>query len=157
MISTSRLLIRDLSEKDHSAFSRLESDPRGKQFTGAPSGISLDRYKRFISTPTTSCMALCTKDDGRFIGRCGFREAEGRIELEIFLLPEEQGHGFGPEIFDEMISHCSIAFPSLKVAATASLANDRAVKLLVNRDFRDTGETVLLKSGVKQSVYVKFS
>lgn len=89
------------------------------------------------------------------VGRCGFREAGGRIELEIFLLPEDQGHGFGPEIFDAMITHCSVAFPSLKVAATVSPANDRAVKLLVDRGFRDTGETVRLKSGSEQSVYVR--
>ena len=101
-------------------------------------------------------MAVCVKEDNHFIGRCGFREVDDRVELEIFLLPEEQGHGFGPELFDAMISHCSTAFPTSRVAATVSPANSRAVKLLLSRSFTDTGETVVLKSGSEQSLYVKF-
>ena len=81
----------------------------------------------------------------------------GRIELEIFLLPEAQGDGLGPELFDAMISHCATTFPNLKVAGSVSPANSRAVKLLVNRGFTATGETVMMKSGFEHAVYVKIS
>ena len=102
-------------------------------------------------------MAVCAKDDGSFIGRCGFREVDDRIEVEIFLLPEVQGQGLGAELFDAMISHCATAFPTAKVGASVSPANSRAIKLLVSRGFQDTGETIMMKSGLDYSVYVKFS
>jgi RimJ/RimL family protein N-acetyltransferase len=102
-------------------------------------------------------MAVCSKDNGRFIGTCGFREVDARIELEIFLSPEVQGQGLGAELFDAMISYCAITFPKAKVGASVSPSNSRAIKLLESRGFENTGETITLKSGFEHSVYVKFS
>ncbi len=157
MITSSRLIVRHLKAADHSEFCRLEGDPAVKQFTGGPASVSTEAYQRFLSTPSLSCMAVCLKHDGRFIGRCGFRQIEDRIELEIFLLQEAQGDGLGGELFDAMISHCASAFPNLKVAASVSPANSRAVKLLARRGFAATGETVTLKSGLQHAVYIKDS
>jgi RimJ/RimL family protein N-acetyltransferase len=157
MIATPRMTVRHLDTADYAALCRLESDARVKQFTGGPSTVSAAAYQRFISTPSVGCMAVCAKDDGSFIGRCGFREVDGRIEVEIFLLPEMQGQGLGAELFDAMISHCATAFPTAKIGASASPANSRAIKLLVSRGFQDTGETIMMKSALKHSVYVKFS
>ena len=95
------------------------------------------------------------KHDGRFIGRCGFRQIDDRIELEIFLLQEAQGEGLGGELFDAMISHCASAFPNFKVAGSVSPVNSRAVKLLATRGFVATDEKVTLKSGVQHAVYIK--
>ena len=120
-------------------------------------GVSEAAYGRFISAPSVSCMAVCAEADGHFIGSCGFREINDRIELEIFLLPEAQGEGLGGELFDAMVSYCATAFPSLKVASSVSPANSRAVKLLLSRGFTATGETVMMKSGSQQAVYVKNS
>jgi RimJ/RimL family protein N-acetyltransferase len=156
MIATSRVAVRHLNEADHAAFCELEGNGDVKKFTGGPSAVSRAAFQRLISARSESCMAICTKNDGRFIGRCGFRQAEGHVELEIFLLPEMQGHGLGAELLDAMISHCAIAFPTSKIGASVSQANSRAVKLLVSRAFRDTGDTVIMKSGLEHSVYVKF-
>lgn len=157
MIATPRVAVRHLTAADYSDFSRLEGNASLRKFTGGPTHVSEVAYGRFISTPSVSCMAVCAKEDGRFIGRCGFREVDDRIELEIFLLPEEQGDGIGGELFDAMISHSASAFPRLRIAGSVSPANSRAVKLLISRGFADTGETVTLKSGLQHSVYVKIS
>lgn len=155
MITSSRLIVRHPNAADYSEFCRLEGDPAVKQFTGGPTSVSTEAYQRFVSTPSVSCMAVCLKHDDRFIGRCGFRQIDDRIELEIFLLPEAQGDGLGGELFDAMILHCGSAFPNLKVAGSVSPVNSRAVKLLASRGFVATGETVMLKSGLQHAVYIK--
>ena len=157
MIATSRLTVRNLDAADYGAYCQLQSDARVKEFTGGQSSVSAVDYQRFTSAPSNSCMAVCSKDDGRFIGTCGFREVDARIELEIFLSPEVQGQGLGAELFDAMISYCAITFPNAKVGASASPSNSRAIKLLESRGFENTGETITLKSGFEHSVYVKFS
>ncbi len=155
VITTPRLFVRHLADSDYDAFSTLESDPNVKKFTGAASTIARDSYHRFVSAPSAACMAVCRKDTACFIGRCGFLPDADRVELEIFLLSEAQGKGFGPELFDAMIGYCPGAFPGLKVAASVSSANSRAVCLLSSRGFTDTGESVSLKSGFEHSVYVR--
>jgi RimJ/RimL family protein N-acetyltransferase len=157
MIATSRLKVRHLDAADYVPYCQLEGDVRVKQFTGGPPDVPAATYQNFISTHAISVMAVCTKEDGRFIGTCGFRDVDGRIELEIFLLPELHGQGLGGELFDAMISYCATTFPKKKVGASVSPLNSRAVKLLESRGFQDTGETVTLKSGLKHSVYVRSS
>src|SRR5260370_10316691 len=87
MIVTSRLKVRHLDAADYESYCQLQGDTRVKQFTGGPLSVSAAAYQRFISAPDISLMAVCTKDDGRFIGTCGFRDVDGRIELEIFCYP----------------------------------------------------------------------
>lgn len=155
VITTPRLFVRHLEASDYDAFVTLERDPSVKQFTGAVPTIQRDRYARFIFLRSATCMAVCRKDTAAFIGRCGFRTINDRVELEIFLIPEAQGQGFGPELFAAMIRYSSDAFPGLKVGASVSPENSRAVRLLRSYGFTDSGESVLLKSGFKQSVYVR--
>jgi RimJ/RimL family protein N-acetyltransferase len=146
-VTTPRLSVRHLKLEDYSNFAALESDPEVKKFSGGPAAVSEAAYARLASDPSDACLAVCTRDDGRFIGRCGFRPVDDRIELEIFLARAEQGHTFGPELFKEMVSQCLKTFPSAKVAATTSPANSRAVSLLKRHNFVDSGETVLTKAG----------
>src|SRR5260370_42667611 len=115
MIATARLKVRHLDAADYEAYCQLQGDAHVKQFTGGPLSVSAAAYERFISAPDISCMAVCTKHDGRFIGTCGLRDVDGRIELEIFLLPEVQGQGLGGELFDAMISYCATTFPKAKI------------------------------------------
>jgi RimJ/RimL family protein N-acetyltransferase len=157
MIATSRLKVRHLDAADYVPYCQLQGDARVKQFTGGPPSVSAAAYQDFISAPAISLMAVCTKDDGRFIGTCGFRDVDGRIELEIFLSPEVHGQGLGGELFDAMISYCAATFPKAKVGASVSPLNSRAIKLLESRGFQNTGGTITLKSGFKHSVYVKSS
>jgi RimJ/RimL family protein N-acetyltransferase len=157
MIVTSRLKVRHLDAADYVSYCQLQGDTRVKQFTGGPISVSQGAYEKVISAPAISLMAVCTKDDGRFIGTCGFRDVDGRIELEIFLLPELHGQGFGGELFDAMISYCATKFPNAKVGASVSPLNSRAIRLLESRGFQNTGESITLKSGFEHSVYVKSS
>ena len=115
MIATSRLKVRHLDAADYVPYCQLQGDARVKQFTGGPTDVSAAAYERSISAPAISLMAVCTKEDGRFIGTCGFRYADGRMELEIFLLPEMHGQGLGGELFDAMISYCAKTFPKEKI------------------------------------------
>ena len=100
-------------------------------------------------------MAVCRKDTNQFIGRCGFRPYDDRVELEIFLSPDAQEQRFGSELLQAMIPYCSSAFPELKVAASVSPANSRAIRLLAAHDFADSGDSIDMKSGLKHSVYVR--
>jgi RimJ/RimL family protein N-acetyltransferase len=149
------LVVRCLLPADYAAFSKLEGDPDVRRFTGPPSAIPRDRYERFVSVSSDACLAVCRKDNGNFIGRCGFRPTDDRVELEMFFLPDEQGHGFGGELFDAMIARCASAFPDLKIAATVSPANSHAIALLRKRSFTDSGERVLMKSGLEHALYVR--
>lgn len=147
VITTRRLFVRYLIQEDYTAFSTLESDPDVKKFSGGSYTIPQRGFERLVNDSGATCLAVCANDDSRFVGRCGFRKKDDRIELEIFLLPAEQGHGIGPELFDAMISYCYTAFPGSKVAATVSPANSRAINLLKNHNFNDSGDTVLTKAG----------
>ena len=120
MITTPRLKVRHLEATDYESYCQLQNDARVKQFTGGPIDISEADFRKFISAPAVSLMAICMKEDGRFIGTCGFRDVDGRIEPEIFLSPEAQGQGLGGELFDAMISHCAKIFPKEKVGASVS-------------------------------------
>lgn len=147
MIATSRLFVRHLGPSDYSNFAALESDPEVKKFSGGPRALPEEGYTRLVSDDSDACLAVCAREDGRFIGRCGFRPTDDRVELEIFLGRAEQGQRFGPELFDAMIAYCFTAFPNAKVAATVSPANSRAIQLLEQYNFEDSGETVLTKAG----------
>jgi RimJ/RimL family protein N-acetyltransferase len=157
MIATARLNVRHLDAANYGPYCQLQGDAGVKEFTGGPTSVSAAAYLDSISAHTISLMAVCTKNDGRFIGTCGFRDVDDRIELEIFLLSEVHGKGLGGELFDAMISYCATTFPNAKVGASVSPLNLRALKLLESRGFQDTGKTITLKSGFKHSVYVKFS
>jgi RimJ/RimL family protein N-acetyltransferase len=156
MIATSRLFVRHLSEADYSNFAALECDPEVKKFSGGPCAVPQEAYARLVSHDSDPCLAVCAQEDGRFIGRCGFRPADDRVELEIFLARAEQGHRFGPELFDAMIAYCLTAFPGAKVAATVSPVNSRAIQLLEQHNFADSGETMLTKAGF-HPLYVRSS
>jgi RimJ/RimL family protein N-acetyltransferase len=153
-MTTRRLLVRPLSLADYADFAALEQDPNVKKFSGGRAAVSEDRFAQLITQDAEACLAVCAKEDGRFVGRCGFRLVDDRIELEVFLARAEQKHGFGSELFEEMLSHCRRRYPSAKIAATVSPANSRATKLLDSHQFTDTGETVLTKAGF-QSLYVR--
>jgi RimJ/RimL family protein N-acetyltransferase len=155
VITTPRLFVRHLQGVDYEAFLALESDPTVKQLTGPVSTIARDRYMQFISAPSSACMAVCRKDTSQIIGRCGFRPHDDRVELEIFLLPDTQEQRFGSELLEAMIPYCSGAFPELKVAASVSPANSRAIRLLTAHGFADSGDSVVTKFGLEHSVYVR--
>ena len=147
-----------MEETDFEGYRRLQDDASVKEFTrGSLPPVSKEYYRRVVSTLGSTCMAVCTKNDGRFIGTCGFRPADWGIGLEIFLLPETQRKGFGTELFDAMISHCAIDFPNAKIGASVLPSNSAALKLLASRGFQDTGKTIPLKSGIEESIYVKSS
>jgi len=156
MIATSRLFVRRLSPVDYSNFAALERDPEVKKFAGGPHAISEEGYTRLVRDDSDTCLAVCAQEDGRFIGRCGFRPIENRVELEIFLARVEQGHRFGSELFDAMISYCHTTFPDARVAATVAPANSQAIQLLERHNFADSGETVLTKAGF-HPLYVRSS
>jgi RimJ/RimL family protein N-acetyltransferase len=157
MITTPRLIVRHLEAADYEAYRQLRADASVMEFTADPVSVLEATYLCKISTLGSSCMAVCTKNDERFVGTCGFRHNDWGIGLEIFLLPEAQRKGFGTELFDAMISYCAIAFPTAKVGASVSPRNLPALKLLESRGFKDTGESIELKSGIKESIYVKSS
>ncbi|PYJ07502.1 MAG: hypothetical protein DMF06_15535 [Verrucomicrobia bacterium] len=154
MITTPRIFVRHLSEADYPNFASLECDPEVKKFSGGPRTVPEEGYKRLVSDDSDACLAVCAQEDGRFVGRCGFRRIDDRVELEIFLARAEQGRRFGPELFDAMISYCFTNYREAKVAATVSPGNSRAIQLLEQRNFADSGETVLTKAGF-HSLYVR--
>ena len=79
MIKTSRLFVRPLRAEEYSDYARLEIDPRVRQFTGPPLQVSVEQYRRFMSSGSDTALAVCA-ENLRFIGRCGFRAHDGRVE-----------------------------------------------------------------------------
>jgi RimJ/RimL family protein N-acetyltransferase len=156
MITTPQLFVRHLTAADYSSFRALESDAEVKKFSGGALPVPEDAFARLIADTSDACLAVCTQDDHRFVGRCGFRPIEDRIEVEIFLARTEQGHRLGSELLEAMISYCATKYPHAKVAATTSPANGPARRLLERHHFADTGETVPTKAGF-QSLYVQSS
>lgn len=155
MISTAQLEVRHLIEEDYEAARLLEGNSEVRKFTGAPLSVSREAFLKAVSKRSTACMAVCTKHDGRYIGRCGFRENGRRVELEIFLFPEKQGAGLGSELFDAMIEYCSVHFRGSVPAASVSPDNKHAVRLLVGRGFTATDERAELKTEIPHMIYIK--
>ena len=134
-MTTRRLLVRPLSLADYADFAALERDFEVKKFFGGPVAVSQDCFAHLVTQQSEACLAVCAKEDARFVGRCGFRLVGDRVELEIFLARAEQEHRFGPELFEEMLSHCRSRYPAAKIAATVSPGNLRATKLLDSHQF----------------------
>ncbi len=144
MILTSpRLYVRYLREDDFDAMSAIHP-------------VSRDRHNQFVSNPSKTCMAVCKTIDDSFVGRCGFRTVEDRVELEIFFIPTERDHGYGSELLVAMISHATTAFQNLIVAATVSPSNSHMIHLLTTHGFENSGETVHMKAGL-QHLYKRIS
>ena len=154
MITTPRLFVRRFTPDDFPAFAALEADPDVKKFSGGPYVVLRDGYARLLDDQSDACLAVCAKGDGRFVGRCGFRLVDDRVELEIFLAPSEQRHGFGGELFEAMTSYCATAFPAARLAATVAPNNVPAIRLLERHRFADSDESVLTKAGL-QLLYVQ--
>jgi RimJ/RimL family protein N-acetyltransferase len=155
MISTDRLKVRHMTEQDYEAMCQLDGNPDVRKFTGAPLNFSKDAFRRTISPRPQAYMAVCTKHDGRCIGRCGFREKDGRVELEIFLSPDCQKLGFGSELFRAMVEYCAANFPDAVPAASVSPQHEGALRLLKDCGFTCTGEAVEMQSGIPHVLYVK--
>ena len=156
MITTPRLLVRRLSLADYESFAALERDPEVKKFSGGPRVIPQDGYARLVSTDSDACLAVFAREDGRFVGRCGLRPVDDRMELEIFLVPTSQADRVGSELFDALVAYCHTTFPDMKIAATVAPANTRAIRLLESHGFSDARDTVHTKAGF-QSLYVQSS
>jgi RimJ/RimL family protein N-acetyltransferase len=133
-IETKSLVLRPMEPRDAFDIHSLETDPDVKKFLNGASKYDVDHYKQWIAKGDgehSTILAVTLRNDGRFIGRCGFTKNWqcGGPELDIVLKKDHWRSGYGREIGEALIK---LGFDELKydtIFGVADFQNDRSIKL----------------------------
>ena len=144
-METERLLMRAFEESDLDDLARLYADPvvmryYPKTYSRDETQVMLARILNGYKTVGFHLLATISKDDGRFIGRCGIvlQEIEGEKipEIGYMLHKDYWGRGLATE-----------AARKLRDFGFANLEFDRMVSLI--RPINQPSQAVALRNGMR--------
>lgn len=139
MVTTERLLLRQVQEEDADFLVALTNDPDFLRFIGDRSirtrddAIAYLRTGPFLRAP--GLLGLCVvvaKSSGRPLGVCGLLQRDGLadVDLGFAFLPEHRGHGYAFEAADAMLQYGARRLQLPRVVAIVDPANERSIALL---------------------------
>jgi ribosomal-protein-alanine N-acetyltransferase len=139
MVTTERLLLRQVQEEDADFLVALTNDPDFLRFIGDRSirtrddAIAYLRTGPFLRAP--GLLGLCVvvaKSSGRPLGVCGLLQREGLadVDLGFAFLPEHRGHGYAFEAASAMLQYGARRLQLSRVVAIVDPANERSIALL---------------------------
>jgi RimJ/RimL family protein N-acetyltransferase len=134
IIDTPRLRLRSLLSEGASDYHALESDVEVKEFLNGPTKRDAEYYRAQIAKQgdrLATTLAVCLKDTGQFIGRCGFTDANEDIEWEfnIVLAKNFWGKGYAEEIAKALIPTAFQLVGCSMIHAVVDVKNARSIKL----------------------------
>ncbi len=156
MIETSRLLLRKHNLHDYDRFWEMLNDPVAKQYTGGVTQLSyeqrLEVYKKDCETPFTDIQtefAIIGKDNGIYLGYCGFMPAQKITGTEFFygLCRDSWGKGYGFEAAKAALTYFCRHSKHERYVATVDSGNAASAGLLRKLGFREIGQTTDTKRG----------
>jgi [ribosomal protein S5]-alanine N-acetyltransferase len=106
VITTERLVLRELTPEDVDALAEVLSDPVAMRYYEAPFdreavGAWIERARRSYADNGFGLWAVIRRSDGRFLGDCGpvLQPVEDQVlpEVGYHIVPSEQGRGYATE------------------------------------------------------------
>jgi ribosomal-protein-alanine N-acetyltransferase len=159
-IETRRLVLRPLRPDDAPAYHAIEADPEVKKFVGDVTTRSVDYYRaRFANAPHPYTFAVVRKQDGRFIGRCGFTEnalVEG-WEINIVLAEDVWRLGFAREIGTVLLAHGFQILGATTIFGVADAENHASIALCRKLSMQPQPQFSFRKNGRPVCVYAAFA
>ena len=144
-IETARLHFRQINADDLDVFWMMVSDPEVMKYLGVVAGttlsreetrITLEKMLEFWAVHGVGRWAIVNKEDGKFIGICGFRLFETTPELFYMFSKESWGKGLATEAARASLRY---GFEELRV--------DRIIA--VTRHANTASRRVIAKLGMK--------
>jgi RimJ/RimL family protein N-acetyltransferase len=139
-LSTQRLIIREMSDKDLDDLYRLNSDPDVMKYIGDGTADSLQDVKEgleriknyYITYPGLGIWALEDRDTKSFIGLCMLKYWSGTPEIEVGyrLLPAYWRKGYAYESAEALVKYGREKLGLKRIVATAHADNIPSVKIL---------------------------
>ncbi|GFI30018.1 hypothetical protein IMSAGC013_01405 [Lachnospiraceae bacterium] len=132
-LSTERLFLREITEKDTALIVTFRSDPEVYQYFLSPHPLTEEEHLNWFRTRYLSddnCMnwAAALKDSGETIGVFGIKrqESEHTAEVSYILSPEFQGKGYAGEAVEGMIRFASEEWHCRFVSAQIHVENQKS-------------------------------
>lgn len=152
VLSTSRLLLREVTDEDAEAILVLRSNPHTMKYLDRPDLKDLGEARLYIDKNKSDYLRnegiswiLVLHETKEVIGTAGFwrfDKANHRAEIGYMLLPQYWGKGLATEVLDSIITY---AFSTLKL---------HSIEANVNPE-NEASKKLLLRSGFKQEAYFR--
>lgn len=148
VIETSRLLIREFEAGDINALYDLyeESDTRFLQPLSEDREEELEKLKSYIhyiyGFYGFGLWAVCLKDSGRIIGRCGIQVLfleeweEGEYELGYMISGEYTGQGYGREAVEGILGYAREELEASRIILRIDKKNEDSIRFSEKLGFR---------------------
>lgn len=149
VLTTERLILRQLQTEDEHEFFILKSDERMLTFVDYPAKTFdearqfLQRLNEYIANNESITWGIALKDENKLIGTICFwniSEADSKAEIGYELMPGHQGQGIMHEAIKTVIEY---GFEKMKLACIEALPkanHSQSIKLLERNHFCKEGE-----------------
>ncbi len=157
VLTTERLVLRQLAHQDAAQIHQLRSDPAVNTYIGRVLSTGVEDAAAFIKKINDSILrnesmywAISLQEDPGLIGTIcywNFDAANEAIEIGYEMLPAFQGSGLMKEAIIRVIGY---GFEEMKVkiiTAFPSADNDRSIALLINTGFKADGKSYVNTHG----------
>lgn len=148
ILSTGRLLLREISASDQPNIFRGLSDPLVVRFYGVNFSTfeatkeQMNWFEALRKSKTGIWWAVCNNDLGTFYGACGFNNLQiknQKAELGFWLLPEYWGRGIIPEAVSKINEFAFKILQLHRIEAFVETENDNSKKVLKKMGFSYEG------------------
>jgi len=141
VLTSGRLILRQLTAQDDLAIFSLRSDDRVNQFIGRPKQARVEEAQAFIDEIIRNkgmYWAICIKGQDHLIGTIclwNFSDDKTSAEVGYELMPDFQGKGFVDEALKAVIVYCFEKIALQTLHADTHKDNERSKRLLERNRF----------------------
>lgn len=163
MITTSRLVLRELIAEDGPALLRLLRDADWRRFVSDRGEVDLAYAEAYIERGPRagyqadgfSLWAVDLLADGSFLGICGLirREPGGPVDLGFALLPEARGRGYAREAAGACLDHARRILGLTELLGFVDPANHASIRLLLTLGFEHVPDSTTTSGGRSTTLY----
>lgn len=149
ILSTERLVLRQLTHADASAINALFSDPLVLEFMNEPPLNSdenamalIDWMNGHFANKAAARWGITRKGTDQVIGTCGFHHWDSsnrHADLGYDLMPAYWGHGYGPEAAHAVVAWCFEHLNLHRMQADCTDGNRRSERTLLRLGFQPEG------------------
>jgi len=157
VLETGRLILRAPSLDDAKAIALLANNRKIAAMTArVPHPYTLDDATRWIASPPAETkrwkFGVFTRDDGRFVGACGFTDEDERMTVGYWIGEPFWGRGYATESVRALVDHIFSATPLDEVAANCHVKNTASRRVLEKCGFQWTGAALARVRSIGASV-----
>lgn len=162
IIETQRLIIREFEPGDLDGLYRIyeESDTRFLQPLSENREEELEKLKSYIQYVYGfygfGLWAVCLKESGCLIGRCGLQVGfigdEGEYELGYMISGKYQGKGYGREAVEAILQYAEEELEAPRAVLRIDLENTVSLAFAERLKFQEKNR--ILENGTRVALYV---